>query len=81
MKKAKRIIAVLLASLGITSFAGCNLADETEKMADGATKVYNSVEKFFVDGYGKVEDKFIEWFFAKDGETVEQAKDRLNKNK
>ena len=49
-KVAKRIIAVLLASLGITSFAGCNLADETEKMADGATKVYNSVEKFFVDG-------------------------------
>ena len=72
---------VLLATLGIMSFSGCNFADETEQIGAVVTDAYCSIEDFFVEGYEKVQDKFIECFFAKDGETVEEAKDRLNQNK
>lgn len=34
-----------------------------------------------VGAYKKVEDKFVDSFLTKDGETVEEAKERLNKNK
>ena len=81
MKKTKKLTAILLSVLSVTSFAGCNLADETEQMANVVTDGYYKMENFFVDTYGKIEDKCVEWFFAKDGETVEEAKDRLNKNK
>ena len=74
----KKIIAFLLAMLSVIGFSGCNFADETERVAMTVTDVYFSVENFFVEGYEKVQDQFIEWFFAKDGETVEEAKDRLN---
>ena len=81
MKKTKKLTAILLSVLSVTSFAGCNLADETEQIANVVTDTYFKVENFFVDSYEKVENQFIEWFFAKDGETVEDAKDRLEQNK
>lgn len=31
------------------------------------------------DGYTKIEDKFVEEFLTKDGESVEEAKKRLKK--
>ena len=34
-----------------------------------------------VGAYKKVEDKFVDSFLAKDGETAAEAKERLNKNK
>jgi len=33
-----------------------------------------------VAGFNKVADKFVENFFAKEGETVEEAKERLKKD-
>lgn len=92
MKRTKKIMATVLATLATLSLAGCNLADETEKVGNVVVSAYQSVENFFVDGFHKVtnvfvgayqsvEDKCVEWFFAKDGETVEQAKDRLNQTK
>jgi hypothetical protein len=38
------------------------------------------VEKSAVDAYHKVEDTMVDKLFRKDGETVEQAKDRLRKS-
>ncbi len=73
------MITFLLAIISLFCLSGCNLADETEQTATVVTDAYYSVEDFFVNGYEKVQDKFIEWFFAKDGESVEDAKDRLNK--
>ena len=32
-----------------------------------------------VGGYTKIEDKFIDAYLAKDGETIEEAKARLKK--
>ena len=39
------------------------------------------MEKGAVDGFTKVSDTFVEHFFTKDGETVEEAKARLAKTK
>ena len=37
------------------------------------------IEETVVGGYKKVEDKFVEKFLRKDGETVEEAKIRIKK--
>ena len=37
------------------------------------------IEKGVVNGYTKSEDKFIDAYLTKDGETVEEAKERLKK--
>lgn len=58
-----------------------------EKVVDGYKKVekgvvdgYKSVENAVVGAYGKLEDKFVDKYLTKDGETVEEAKERLKKN-
>lgn len=38
---------------------------------------YKATETGAVNGFNKVSDKFIEKFFTKDGESVEEAKKRL----
>lgn len=35
------------------------------------------IEKAVVGGYKKIEDKFVDQFLTKDGESVEEAKARL----
>lgn len=65
------------------------LADQMEKIADGVTQGYKKIEDGVVTGYkkiengtvegfGKVVDKCVEVLFAKEGESVEDAKKRLN---
>lgn len=39
---------------------------------------YKKIENGMVSGFGKVVDKCVEVLFAKDGETVEEAKARLS---
>jgi len=34
-----------------------------------------------VDGYRKIEDRFVDAYLTKDGETVEEAKARLKKDR
>lgn len=43
----------------------------------GVVGAYKKVESSVVNAYKKVEDKCVENLFAKDGETVEEAKSRL----
>lgn len=53
-----------------------------KKIEDGVVGGYKKIEKGVVEGFGKVVDKCVEVLFAKDGESVEDAKARLNgKNK
>ena len=40
---------------------------------------YKAVEKGAVDTYRKVENTMVDKLFRKDGETVEEAKERLRK--
>ena len=38
----------------------------------------SKIVKGVVDGYTKIEDKFVEQYLTREGETVEEAKKRLN---
>ena len=64
------------------------LADVNEKIAEKVVEGYKKIETGVVDGYKKMEegavegfnkvtDKIVEKVFAKEGETVEEAKERL----
>lgn len=66
--------------------------EANEKIAEGVVKGYKKIEDNVVGGYkkmetgvvegfGKVTDKCVEVLFAKDGESVEDAKKRLSGNK
>ena len=68
------------------------IADHIEKMAEGVTEGYKKIEDGVVTGYkkietgvvegfGKVTDKCVEKLFAKEGESVEDAKKRLKGEK
>ena len=53
-----------------------------KKIEDGVVGGYKKIENGVVEGFGKVVDKCVEVLFAKEGETVEEAKARLEgKNK
>lgn len=45
------------------------------------TEVNKKMEKAVVEGYKKIEDKFIATFLTKDGESVEEARERMNSEK
>lgn len=50
-----------------------------KKIERGVIDGYKKIERGVVDGYTKLEDKFVEKYLAHDGETVEEAKERLKK--
>jgi len=65
------------------------IANMVEKMGETVTKGYKKIETGVVEGYkkietgvvegfGKVSDKCVEKLFAKEGESVEDAKKRLS---
>lgn len=45
-----------------------------KKIEDGVVSGYKKIEKGAVDGFTKVTDKCVEKMFAKEGESVEDAK-------
>ena len=49
-----------------------------KKIEHGVVSGYQKIEHGAVTGYEKVSDKCIDVLFAKDGETVEEAKARLS---
>ena len=49
-----------------------------KKIEDGVVSGYKKIETGAVEGFGKVVNKCVEVLFAKDGESVEEAKDRLS---
>lgn len=44
---------------------------------NGVVAGYKFIENGVVSGYKSIEDGFVDKFFKKDGETTEEAKDRL----
>ena len=68
------------------------IADVVEKMGQAVTNGYKKIENGVVSGYQKIEngsvtglekasDKCIDVLFAKEGETVEEAKVRFSAKK
>lgn len=50
-----------------------------KKIESGVVEGYKKIEDGVVGGYKKIEDGFVEKYLVRDGETVEDAKDRLKK--
>lgn len=72
------------------TMAKSKIVEANEKIAEGVVKGYKAIEKGVVDGYkkveqgvvsgfAKIEDKFVDRYLTRDGETVEEAKERLKK--
>ena len=55
------------------------LKDVNKKIEETVVGSYKKVEDTVVGGYKKVEDKFVDKFLRKDGETIEEAKERIKK--
>ena len=51
--------------------------EANEKIAEKVVAGYKKIEKGAVEGFTKMNDKIIEKVFSKDGETVEETKERL----
>ncbi len=54
------------------------LVEVNEKIADKVVGGYKKIENGVVQGFEKVTDKCVETLFAKEGESVEDAKKRLS---
>ena len=52
-----------------------------KKIENGVVTGYKKIETGVVEGFGKVVDKCVEVLFAKEGESVEEAKARLEGKK
>jgi len=50
-----------------------------QKIEDGVVGTYKKIESGFVGAYRNVESQFVEHFLARDGESAEEAKERLKK--
>lgn len=68
--------------------AKSKLVEVNEKIAEGVVGGYKKIEEGVVGGYKKIEegavggfnkmtDKFVDNFLTKEGESVEEAKERL----
>lgn len=59
--------------------AKSKIVKANEKIADAVVDGYKKIENAVVGGYTKIEDKFVDMYLTHDGETVEEAKERLKK--
>ena len=50
-----------------------------KKIEEGVVGGYKKIENGAVEGFGKITDKFVDQFLAREGESVEDAKKRLQK--
>ncbi len=61
--------------------AKSKLVKANEKIADAVVGGYKKIENGVVGAYKKVEDGFVDKFLTHEGESVEDAKKRLNDEK
>lgn len=59
--------------------AKSKLVKVNEKIAEGVVGRYKKIENGVVGGFNKIADKFVDNFLTKEGESVEEAKERLAK--
>ena len=57
------------------------VVDTYKSIEDGVVGTYQKLENSVVGAYEKLENKMVEKLFTKDGETVEEAKQRLKDGK
>ena len=59
--------------------AKSKLVQANQKIAGAVTGAFDEVRDTVVDGYTRIEDAFVDQYLTRDGETVEQAKERLKR--
>ena len=57
--------------------AKSKLVKVNENIEEKVIGTYKKIEDTVVGGYTKIEDTFVDRYLTKDGETVEEAKERL----
>lgn len=55
------------------------IREANKKIENAVTAGYKSIENGVVSAYRKVEDVFIDSFLANDGESTEEARERLHR--
>lgn len=63
----------------IVETLGQNVTEGYQSMENGIVNGYKKIEAGAVDGFHKITDPCVEVLFAKEGETANGAKMRLNK--
>lgn len=58
--------------------AKSKLVKANEEIAKKVVGTFGKIEDTALHGYTKIEDAFIDRYLTKDGETVEEAKKRIN---
>ena len=58
-----------------------SVAGGFKKIEDGVTGGYKKIEDGVVGGFNRMSDHFVEKLFAREGETVEEARKRLSQQK
>ncbi|MDE7333845.1 MAG: hypothetical protein K2O16_16790 [Lachnospiraceae bacterium] len=48
-----------------------------KKIEEGVVGGYKKIEEGAVEGFGRIADKFVDNFLAKEGESIEEAKERM----
>ncbi len=61
--------------------AKSKLVKANEKIAEKVVGTFEKIENTFVSGYTKIEDAFVDRYLTKDGESVEEAKKRLKRER
>lgn len=59
--------------------AKSKIVKANEKIAEKVVDGYKKIEDGVVKTYTKIEDKFVDQFLIRDGETIEEAKERLKR--
>lgn len=59
--------------------AKSKLVKINKKIEEGVVSSYKKIENSAVDGFNKISDKFVDNFLTQEGESVEEAKERLAK--
>lgn len=57
--------------------AKSKLVKANEKIAERVVGAFEKIERGVTEGYSKIEDAFVDRYLTKDGESVEEAKQRL----
>ncbi len=59
--------------------AKSKIVKTVDSISDTVVNCYKTVETAVVDIYTKIEDNFVDRYLTRDGETPEQAKERLRR--
>lgn len=59
--------------------AKSKIVKANEKIAEKVTGGFKKISDTVVGGYTKIEDAFVDRYLTRDGETVEEAKERIKK--